>query len=550
MPSITSFYYAIFKKLQITAGGSGSEHLEPPTPDELSGGFSLKSTTDPNGIKGTLSSAASIFAPLGYGDIAPGMSPLAANDTDPTHSPLFMMLSESLKPSPQDLVNVNGKNWPCMPPPWILPTDNWTEFNPLPAGNPNGVVAKLGAWISAGQIDDAPKNAPYEFGALKAASQTLKAFNNIPPNGQSVLFVCSKPSDDGRRAGDTATPAVPVDHVPPNFWDTAWIDLTDTTGKTLPLASLGTLAAGAEYYVAAVVGNAGAFGAGREFLFGDPKRIIKVTGHGLAFNTHMSPDVVLPPLSNLNETLTGGFYEEYSLPKQRYGVVGFRFNVDQVFAGLAAKISADPNFNLGGAPDAKTWLKGSHACVKIMIESGEATKVFPVNGDVNYKTTLDSDPRHDRHIAQKNLVAFDMNEMAAKKIWWKNFIVSQAGKGLNELVLEHDLPAEAFRFYVAMPTAVYQHYVAKQGHKGFDQVREIASRPFPDCVILRQSVHGAELRIAEHARERYLGLSIGIEVEATRARTVHTGDVRMVHRTIDRRIAGGFTVRLTQGRAS
>ena len=181
-----------------------------------------------------------------------------------------------------------------------------------------------------------------------------------------------------------------------------------------------------------------------------------------------------------------------------------------------------------------------------MIESGEASKIFPPNGNVNYKTTLNSDPRHDRRIAQKNLVAFDMTEMAAKKIWWKNFIVSQVGQGLNELVLEHELPAEAFRFYVAMPTAVYQHYVAKQGHKGFDPVREIASKPFPDCVILRQSVHGAELRIAEHARERYLGLSIGIEVEATRARAVHTGDIRMVHRTVDRQIAGGFTVRLTE----
>ena len=142
---------------------------------------------------------------------------------------------------------------------------------------------------------------------------------------------------------------MPIDHIPPNFWDTAQIFLTDTTGTTLPLNALGTLTAGAEYYVAAIIGNAGNFGAGRNFFAADRSKKIKVSGHGLAFNTHMSPDVVLPPLSNLNPTLTTGVYEQYFLPKEHYDVVGFRFNVDQVFAGLAAKISADPNFNLGGA---------------------------------------------------------------------------------------------------------------------------------------------------------------------------------------------------------
>ena len=250
----------------------------------------------------------------------------------------------------------------------------------------------------------------------------LKAFNSIPGSGgQPILFVASKPGDDGRRAGDGASPVVAIDHIPPNFWDTAQIFLTDTGGTTLPLNALGTLKAGAEYYVAAIIGNAGNFGAGRNFFAADESKKIKVSGHGLAFNTHMSPDVLLPPLSNLNPALTTGVYEQYFLPKEHYDVVGFRFNVDQVFAGLAAKISADPNFNLGGAPDAKTWLKGSHACVKIMIESGEASKIFPPNGDVNYKTSSNSDPRHDRHIAQKNLVAFDMSVMA-KKIWWKNFV--------------------------------------------------------------------------------------------------------------------------------
>ena len=542
MPSITSFYHAIFKKLQATAGG-GSEHVDPPTPAELSGGFSLKSTTDANGIKGTLTSAADIFAMIGYGDIHQGMSPITPNDFDPTHSPLFMMLSESLKAMPQDLVSVNGKNWPTMPPPWILPYAIWDEFNPPPANNPNRVVAKLGEWIAAGQIDDAPKQAPLEFGALQAASMNLKAFNNIPgPGLQPVLFAASMPNDDGRRHNDGASPAVPLDHVPPHFWNTAQIFLTDAAGTTLPLASLGTLKAGAEYYVAAIIGNAGNFGAGRGFSGG---KHLNVTGHGLAFNTHMSPDVLLPPLSNLNPALTTGVYEEYYLAKQHYACVGFRFNVDAVFSGLAAKIQADPNFNLGGAPDAATWLKGSHACVKVMIEGGETSKVFPANGDANAKVTIDSKPREDRHIAQKNLIPFDMTEMAAKKIWWKNFIVNQVGQGLNELVLEHDLPADGFRFYIALPTAVYRHYVAELGHKGFDVVREISSKPFPDCVILRQSVRGAELRIAEHARERFLGLAIGIEAEPAGARTVR-GDVHMVHRTVDRQIAGGFTARLTR----
>jgi hypothetical protein len=544
MPSITSFYYAIFKKLQAVAGG-GSEHVVPPTPAELSGGFSLASTTDPNGIKGTLSAAADIFAMIGYGDIAQGMSPITPNDFDPTHSPLFMMLSESRKAMPQDLVNVNGKNWPTMPPPWILPYAIWDEFNPPPANNPNGVVAKLGEWIKAGQIDDAPKMAPIEYNALQAASANLKAFNNIPSFGQPILFVASKANDDGRRHNDGASPTVPMNHIPDNFWDTAQIFLTDTSGTTLPLASLGTLKAGAEYYVAAIIGNAGNFGAGRGFFFADDTKKIRVSGHGLAFNTHMSHDVLLPPLSNLDPTLATGVYEEYYLPPERYAVVGFRFNVDAVFAGLAAKITADPNFDLGGAPDAVTWLKGSHACVKVLIESGEATKIFPANNDPNAKLTIDSIPQIDRHIGQKNLIPFDMTEMAAKKIWWKNFVVDQVGQGLNELVLEHDLPPDGFRFYIALPTAVYRRYVAELGHKGFEAVRETSSRPFPDSVILRQTVRGAELRIAEHARQRFLGLAIGIEAEPAGLRTVR-GDVRMVHRTVDRRIAGGFTARLTR----
>src|SRR5262245_29413090 len=202
MASITSFYYAIFKKLQAVAGGSYSEHLEPTTPAELSGGFSLKSTTDPNGIKGVLSPAAVNYH-VQYPSLTPGWSPLVPGETDPFKNPLYVMLFTALTdPTGPDTVTVNGQEWPVMPPPWILPLDTFTEFNTGPVK----LVEQLGGWIAAGQIDDAPKNAPLEFNALTAASAQLKALNYIK-FGLPIVFVCSMPNDAGPPASDGAMPA-------------------------------------------------------------------------------------------------------------------------------------------------------------------------------------------------------------------------------------------------------------------------------------------------------------------------------------------------------
>jgi methylphosphotriester-DNA--protein-cysteine methyltransferase len=82
----------------------------------------------------------------------------------------------------------------------------------------------------------------------------------------------------------------------------------------------------------------------------------------------------------------------------------------------------------------------------------------------------------------------------------------------------------------AIPSAPYERYVAKGGHRGFEVVREGVPKAFPDGVILRQTTPGARLEIADHdaghvrrvrhGRDRFFGMALG--VEATRRRCAIT----------------------------
>src|SRR5262249_21150243 len=161
-----------------------------------------------------------------------------------------------------------------------------------------------------------------------------------------------------------------------------------------------------------------------------------------------------------------------------YGVVGFRFDVDAVFKGLTAAMKA---LNLTpqqlGAPDVDSWMKGvnAHACVKVLVRANEFpdTPNGPFPSDMNV-------PTQDRHIAQPNLAGFDMTLKGAKKLQWQNFMMSQAGKGLNALAIDAALPADAVRYYLAVPTAMFERHVAPQkGTRGFERVTDLPSKPFP-----------------------------------------------------------------------
>ena len=531
MPSTTSFYHAIFKRLQASYHSSSSlsfgGHLsQDDSSPSLYGGFSLKWVGDPHGLFGSLSAAAPAFPPL-----KANLQPLAASLV-PADNPLYAMLAASLGPDGTipDFVTVAGQQWPVMPPPESGSQTNqtWLDFN---TGTPPALVAAFGAWITNGKVDDSPKG-PLLYPTLMATPPAP-----FPGATSPILFVASMPNDDGRRAGDNAQPAVPLNHVPANYWDTSQVFLTDANGNIVPPAN--QLQGGAEYNVQAVLGVTGPGISGS--LFGGTP--IHVLCDAFCFNTFLSPNFPLPSLANLDPTDPNPVYEQYYFDSPSYEIAGFRFNVDAVFAGLAAALQAQ-NIDLGGLT-AAAWLHGGHACVKVRIVSGEYPNGFTSQGAV---PSLMSDPLHDRHITQHNLAPFSLSETGMKKIGWTNFILSQAGRGPNGLAVQHALPADAAGFALAIPTRTYERYIAPGlstggGTRGFELVREVESKPFPDAVILRQTTPDARLEIAEHGAERYLGLSLGVAfLKEARPGDV-LGDIVMVHSGPTGAVVGGFTLR-------
>jgi hypothetical protein len=541
MPGITSFYHAIFKRFQAAyhAGGSTSfdGHLsKDDTSGGLYGGFSLKWPGDPYGLFGSLSAAAPNVPQTGF-TLSAGLKPLVSGSTVPADNPLYAMLAASLGPAGTvpDFVTVAGQKWPVMPPPEQGTQFNqaWLDYN---TGSPPALVDAFGTWIAAGQVDDSPKGSLI-YPALMAVPPAA-----FPGADTYILFVASFPGDDGRRNGDGAMPVVPLNHVPPNYWDTAPIYLTDEQGN---LFNGTTLAPHVEYYVASVIGHCGTGIAGG--LFTSPPQPVQVQCDAFCFNTALSPNYPLPSLGNIVGTDINPIYEQLYMDPLTYEVAGFRFNVDAVFAGLEAALVA-ANMNLGGATAAQ-WLLGGHPCVKVRIVNGEYPNKFQPQGAV---PGFGSDPQKDRHITQKNLVPFDPMVMAHKPVNWTNFIVSQAGEGANVLTLQHGLPPNDVRFYVAMPTAIYDRYVRDGGSaRGFEIVREGVPKPFPDAVILRQVSAEAQLVVAPHGAGRdgrvgadpFLGMSLGL-AGPTAARL---GDVRVIHSAHDvangTHVAGGFTLR-------
>ena len=148
MASVTSFYFAMFKRFQAICG-TGSGHLNPDTADAntLYGGFSLESTQDPQGIFKMLGPQATSYPPL-----APGLQPLNPNSNDPLQTPLWQMLNASLAPGATfgATVVVAGQTWPAMPPP---PIDEFTIWVNANATAPR-LIDAFGDWIIAGKTDD------------------------------------------------------------------------------------------------------------------------------------------------------------------------------------------------------------------------------------------------------------------------------------------------------------------------------------------------------------------------------------------------------------
>jgi hypothetical protein len=127
--------------------------------------------------------------------------------------------------------------------------------------------------------------------------------------------------------------------------------------------------------------------------------------------------------------------------------------------------------------------------------------------------------------------------------------VAQAGAGWNELTLQTALPADAFHFYFAIAKAAYERWIEPKTSRGgvlrgLEVVTDVPSKPFPEAVILRAT--GAVLiRIAEHRaeKERFFGMSLGIQGEPAGFRRARDGDVSVVHMAEHGGVVGGFTLR-------
>jgi hypothetical protein len=529
----TSFNYAIFKRLQATyygsdlgIGGGGMEGHMATDPALLTGGFSLVYPDDPHGlVTGTLSSAASSSGPT------PGSSPLApVGDTTPVDSPLYQMFAKSIGPAGTvpTTVNVAGQNWPVMPPPepgtGTQANQVWLQFN---AGDPPPLITAFGQWLMAGRPDDSPK------GAISRPTLAANPPPSFPGAEAALLFVASFAADDGRRFGDgEGLQGVPLAHVPWDFWVQSPIFLCNASGQVM---MPDTLLAGEEYAVAAVIGNSGQGFAGSVV---HASLAVTVLADAQCFGTLMSPTVSLPSLGNLDPADTNATYEQFVMLPKSWDVAGFRFNVSNVFSELAAKL--DPA-KLGGKKPAE-WLKDGHPCVKVRIFGGEQPNFFPPSDPDPPQLT--TNPQLNRHIAQHNLAPFDPTLMAMKKPFWTDFILSQAGRGPNGLNIEpQNWPLDQARFWFALPSGPYERYVAKAGHHGFERVGEGVPKPFPDCVMLRQTTPGARLVIEDHESEGYFGMALGIEGDPARLVQTRLGDVAVAHTAQDSRVVGGFSLR-------
>ena len=536
MPGNTSFYYAIFKRLQgayyngLSTPNSG--HMDPNAP---MGGFSLRTPKDIHGLFGT----------IGNNPTMPwlqGRAPLA-NTATPTDSPLYNLLNGSVGPNnvPEYVpVGSPSTNWPTMPPgeppgPIGMQTDPlYLEFN---SASPPQLVTAFANWITNGKPDDTPQAPP--FLALPGGPP-----QPFPGAKGAILFAASFPGDDGRRPGDGDANDPGPNYVPHNYWATSPIALLTEQGH-FPVPTPLTLGKDEEYYVCALVGNSSSStSAGRAY---SPSLPVHVICDALCFGTFMSPAVPLPSFANFDPADVNPIYEQYALTPMSYDVVAFRFNVNSVFTALAATLQG---INLGGASPA-AWLQAGHPCVKAMVIAGEYGSPFPPAG--NPPLSINSDPRIDRHIAQHNLQPFDMKVMAHAHPMWTNFIASQAGPGANGLLIQHPgWPSEAMRFYFAIPSRPFERYVQPGGHRGFEVVREGATRPFPDCVILRQTTPGARLEIADHdpgqtrqhhGPDRFFGMALGIEADPLRVSDRRLGDIEVVHTARDGKVVGGFSLR-------
>jgi hypothetical protein len=519
MASKISYYFTLFKKFQVidhVPSQTVHGQLSSPT-----GGFDLK---DPN-------------AP--FNPTALGIAPLTAGNFNPANNPLWAILNSRASGNPGFTpVTVNGTDWPTMPP-QLRP--EWTAFQVTPPAG-SRLLDAFDHWIS---VDHQTKDIPTGVIAAKPANFT-------GPDAGVVPFVCSKPGDQGARP--TSLPA---------FWATSLIFLVDpNTGATV---TPGTLGAGAEYYLAAVVGNRGNTNGGTSL---NQPSALQFAASVMVWNTFASPGVELPSLSNLTLNDTNGIYEQYFLRTGQYDVVGFRLNVQTVFNGIIAAINAavTNGLDLGGlTPEQWVHSQPAHLCAKV-VGRLQGTS-FP---------NLETSPEQDARIAQKNLAPFDITLVstdANPNIIWKNFLVGQPlfmlikGAGKNILVLQTKVRQDGITLYLAMPARTFEQFVrATHGEMtGLKQVdsKEFTARhskqlPFPgEAVILQVTGEAPSLEFGPVHEGQIGAMALGVEYVPAKLKHGTTGDITISQDSlvprldrgtsshkVERATIGGFTLQL------
>jgi len=497
-----SYYFTLFKKFQCLG------HVPEGTAHGVSPGTAGVSFTNPVAL---------------YSATRGGV-PLIGSTTADT--PLWGVLDAKVNGTPS--FTFGGLLWKAMP----FGAGSAAAWGDPGVGG-SELVSAFGAWLAAGKPQDFP------------------AFVTLPGGGTvsggldagASIFVCSSASDNGTRPGS----------VPSDFWASSLIYLVNRFNGTL--ANPATLHASDEYYVAAVVGNrgnavGGKYGSGPGATSSPG---LQATAWAMTFGTGgASPAVQLPSLSNLDVTSKSGMNEIYFLPSARYDIVGFRLVVQTVFDGLVLAIEsavADGVFTLPTGVSAEQWLKTppSHVCLKVAARRDD--EGWPA---------FDASPQVERRIAQKNLVAFDLDLAApspSPNITWKYFTVggplaalmrilrgSDRELGINTLVVKSDFAGQGARVHLALPRATFAQWIGQDGVRGFEVVerdcRERLRVPFEDHVVLTASGKDEAIRIP-CLGDVALPMAMGVEIDQALLKPDLVQRVTVEHRAVVPRFGAG-----------
>ncbi len=497
-----SYYFTLFKKFQCLG------HV----PEAASHGGGAP----PAGV--------SFLDPVALYSASRGGVPLIGANTDNT--PLWRVLNA--KANGLGSFVYGGLNW--FPMPFGAGADAaWTD--PAVGGPP--LVTAFADWLMAGKPQDFPA-----FIAIPNGG-TVPGLLDAGPS----VFVCSSANDNGTRPGT----------IPSDFWNSSLIYLVDRTNGNQ--ANPPTLHGAQEYYVAAVIGNRGD-AAGGKYAAG-PSAVstpgVQATAWALTFGTGgASPGVQLPSLSNLDVSSQSGFNDVYFLASAKYDIVGFRFTVQTVFDGLVKAINdavTSGVFLLPVGVSAEQWLKTppSHVCLKVAVRRNDQS--WPA---------YDASPQVERHIAQKNLVIFDVDLAAPSpmpNIKWTYFTAggplaamlrilqgNDRELGINTLILKTDFAPQVARVLLAVPRAAFNRWIGKEGVRGFEilerDCHEQFRVPFDDHVVLIQKGQEDAIRIP-FLDDNIVPFAIGVEIDQGHLKPDTVQRVTLLQRAIVPRFGSG-----------